>query len=177
MSAFSCANTLCLREFSKSLTDRASTWYANLRPGSSMTLNTSWPSLMQSSSILRSNSLSLNSSAYPSTQVKTWTLMWRFHDKAFDCCDPIEEKMFINVYFYVMIEDYRIFLKNLPPILLQVDGSCLPYQCISEIRLSEPASSALHLGRGPLPPLLSKERDLDRSDHANQLKKSRSQGS
>lgn len=39
--------------------------------------------------------------------------MKRFHDKALDCVDPMEEEILVNVCLYGMNDEYRIFLENL----------------------------------------------------------------
>lgn len=37
----------------------------------------------------------------------------RFHKKALDCCDSLDEGLVVNVCFHGMAEEYRIFLENL----------------------------------------------------------------
>lgn len=38
----------------------------------------------------------------------------RFHDRALDCYDHIEQKMLVDICLCGMIEDYHIFLEILP---------------------------------------------------------------
>lgn len=37
----------------------------------------------------------------------------RFHKRAPDCCDLVDEEVLLNVRHHVMMEEYRIFLENL----------------------------------------------------------------
>lgn len=37
----------------------------------------------------------------------------RFHDKALDCIDPVDEEVLVNVCLYDMKDEYRVFLKSL----------------------------------------------------------------
>lgn len=88
---------LCLREFSKSLTDRAYTMYVNLKPGSVHY----WEQL-----------LSISSTKFVCVEPKISFLFWaklsllrqypgqdldlyirRFHKKAIDCCDVVDEEI------------------------------------------------------------------------------------
>lgn len=71
MGAFSYNSTLCLRDSYKSLTSRAYTWYANLRLGLVHDFEHFVSLLMQSSSMLRSNSLSPDWTVYANTHGKT----------------------------------------------------------------------------------------------------------
>lgn len=37
----------------------------------------------------------------------------RFHEKALDCCDPVDKVVLVNFCLHNMMEEYRIFLENL----------------------------------------------------------------
>lgn len=41
------------------------------------------------------------------------TYVRRFHNKALDSCDPVEDKLLVDVCLLWMIEEYHIFLENL----------------------------------------------------------------
>lgn len=73
MGLFSHDVNLCLREFSKSLTDRAYTWYVNLKPGSVR----NWEHLMSmfnaKSFYAKARFPSLSSTIYASVWRKIWT--------------------------------------------------------------------------------------------------------
>lgn len=37
----------------------------------------------------------------------------KFHDKALDCVDPVDEEVLVNVGLHGMKNEYRVFLENL----------------------------------------------------------------
>lgn len=37
----------------------------------------------------------------------------RFHDRALDCVDPVDEEVLVNVCLHGMNDEYRVFLENL----------------------------------------------------------------
>lgn len=53
--------------------------------------------------------------------------MRRFHNRALNCCDSIEERMIADVCLHVVMKEYRI-LENLSfPSIFQNDGNCSPH--------------------------------------------------
>lgn len=109
MVAFSYDDTLCIWEFSKSLTNRAYTQYINLKPGSIRDY-VLLVSLLNSKFFCAVAKFSLAEldrvRQYPGEDLDAY--IRRFCDRALDCCDLIEEKMLVDVYLLGMIEEYSI---------------------------------------------------------------------
>ena len=105
---------LRMREFSKSLTDRAYTWYANLEPGSI----TSWA---QMASMFHAKFFSVEEkvttvSLSREVQGDNENLVKyvdRFRDRAMECHDNTSEENLVQLCIHGMLRDYRIHLINL----------------------------------------------------------------
>ena len=105
---------LCLREFAKSLVDRAYTWYTTLRPGSIKT----WDEMMEK----------FCAKYYPGEDKITFQnlqmvmqrpgedpvqFIKRFEDVSLDCYGDHEEKELVETCVANMLFDYRLNLENL----------------------------------------------------------------
>ena len=105
---------LCLREFTKSLVDRAYTWYTTVRPGSIKT----WDEMMER----------FCAKYYPDEDKVTFQSLLmvrqrpredpvlfikRFEDVSLDCYRDHEEKELIETCISNMLFDYRLNLENL----------------------------------------------------------------
>ena len=105
---------LCLREFAKSLVDRAYTWYTTLRPGSIKT----WDKMMER----------FCAKYYPGKDKVTFQSLQmvrqrpgedlvqfikRFEDVSLDCYGDHEEKELVETCISNMLFDYRLNLENL----------------------------------------------------------------
>lgn len=114
MSVFSCDITLLLREFSKFPKDRAYIWYANLKPGSVRYFE-QLISLFNSKFFYAEPRFSLAELDCVQQHLgeDLDACIRTFYDRALDCCNTVEEQMRDDVCLLEMIEEYRIFLKNL----------------------------------------------------------------
>ena len=105
---------LCLRDFVKSLVDRAYTWYTTLRPGSIKT----WDEIMKR----------FCAKYYPSEDKVTFQSLQmirqrlgedpvqfikRFEDVSLDCYRDHEEKELVETCISNMLFDYKLNLENL----------------------------------------------------------------
>ena len=105
---------LCLREFAKSLVDRAYTWYTKLRPGSIKT----WDEMMER----------FCAKYYPGEDKVTFQSLQmarqrpeedpiqfikRFEDVSLDCYGDHEEKELVETCISNMLFNYRLNLENL----------------------------------------------------------------
>lgn len=115
-SMVSCAHNtnLYLKEFSKSLSDRAHTCYINLKPRTVC----NWAHLVShfnSKLFYVEAKFSLielfHARQYSNKGLGVYLI--RFHKKALDCCDSLDEELVVNVCSHGMAEEYRIFLENL----------------------------------------------------------------
>lgn len=105
---------LYLREFSKSLTDRAYTWYLNLKLGTIQdwdhmvaTFNTKFFFAEAKYTLAEWG----RTRQYAGEDLDLYVK--RFHDKALDCIDPVEEEILVDVCLHGMNDEYRVFLENL----------------------------------------------------------------
>ena len=105
---------LCLREFAKSLVERAYTWYTTLRPGSIKT----WDNMMER----------FFTKYYPGEDKITFQnlqmvrqrsgedpvqFIKRFEDVSLDCYGDHEEKELVETCISNILFDYRLNLENL----------------------------------------------------------------
>lgn len=105
---------LCLKEFSKSLTDRAYTWYLNLKPGTIQdwdhmvaTFNTKFFFAEAKYTLAELG----RTRQYAGEDLDLYVK--RFHDKALEYVDPVDEETLVNVCLHGMSGEYRAFLENL----------------------------------------------------------------
>ena len=92
---------LCLREFAKSLVDRAYTWYTTLRPGSIKTWDEDKVTF-QSLQMVRQR---------PGDDLVQF--IKRFKDVSLDCYGDHEEKALVETCISNMLFDYKLRLENL----------------------------------------------------------------
>ena len=105
---------LCLWEFSKSLCDRAYTWYIGLKPGSILT----WDDMVDvfCTKYFHGKERVMLATLKETKQRSGKDLIEyikRFRDIAFDCCDHCEEKTLVEMCMTNMIREYRVVLENL----------------------------------------------------------------
>ena len=104
---------LCLREFSKSLTDRAYTWYTRLPPGSIRT----WDEMADGfcskffQEEERITFVSLYNNTKQNVNEGVVEIIRRFMDTALDCYDNNEE--LVEACINNMLWEYRLHLENL----------------------------------------------------------------
>ncbi|CAL2229206.1 unnamed protein product [Prunus armeniaca] len=94
---------LRLREFSKSLTDRAYTWYTTLAPGSMR----SWDDLASRVTTTQLNNTRQKQGEDPVDFVR------RFRDLALDCYDEKDEEALVEICISNIVADYRVYLENI----------------------------------------------------------------
>ncbi|VVA39546.1 PREDICTED: retrotransposon, partial [Prunus dulcis] len=105
---------LRLREFSKSLTDRAYTWYTTLAPGSIR----SWDDLagrvckkyFQHEERVTTTQLNNTRQKYGEDPVD---FVRRFRDLALDCYDEKDEEALVEICISNIVADYRVYLENI----------------------------------------------------------------
>ena len=105
---------LCLREFAKSLVDRAYTWYTKLRPGSIKT----WDEMMErfcakyypGEDKVTFQSLQM---ARQRSEEDPVQFIKRFEDVSLDCYGDHEEKELVETCISNMLFDYRLNRENL----------------------------------------------------------------
>nr|XP_023914755.1 uncharacterized protein LOC112026305 [Quercus suber] len=105
---------LCLREFFKSLCDRAYTWYIGLKPGSIPT----WDDMVDvfCTKYFHGEETVTLATMQATKQRNGEDLMEyikRFRDIALDCYDHCEEKTLVEMCMTNMIREYRAVLENL----------------------------------------------------------------
>ena len=105
---------LCLREFSKSLCDRAYTWYIGLKPGSIPT----WDDMVDlfCTKYFYGEEIVTLATLQATKQRSSEDLMEyikRFRDIALDCYDHCEERTLVKICMMNMIKEYRAVLENL----------------------------------------------------------------
>ena len=105
---------LCLWEFSKSLCDRAYTWYTNLKLGSIPT----WDDMVYvfCTKYFHGEETVTLATLQATKQRSGKDLMKyikRFRDIAFDCYDHYEEKTLVEMCMGNMIMEYKAVLENL----------------------------------------------------------------
>ena len=104
----------CLREFSKSLCDRAYTWYIGLKPG----LIPTWDDMVDvfcTKYFYGEETVTL-ATLQATKQRNGEDLMEyikRFRDIALDCYDHCEERTLVEMCMTNMIREYRTILENL----------------------------------------------------------------
>lgn len=105
---------LCLREFSKSLTDRAYVWYLYLRPGSIQ----DWDhlvTLLNAKFLCGEAKFTLaelgRTRQYSGEDLDTYVR--RFPERALDCSDAVDEETLVYVCLHDMANEYRVYLENL----------------------------------------------------------------
>lgn len=114
MGAFSQGITLCLNEFSKSLTNKAYTWYANLKPRSKREFE-HLVSLFNSKFFCADAKFSLFQTQ-PHTSAPRGSLGHLCEKIPWQnslLCDLVEEMMLVDVCLHGMTEEYCIFVENL----------------------------------------------------------------
>ena len=131
---------LCLREFSKSLTDRAYTWYTRLPPGSIRT----WDEMADGfcskffQEEERITFVSLYNNTKQNVNEGVVEIIRRFMDTALDCYDNNEE--LVEACINNMLWEYRLHLENLNIVqfvdLLQKGSKDSPYSIREEIKES-----------------------------------------
>ncbi|BFG41078.1 hypothetical protein CerSpe_273520 [Prunus speciosa] len=105
---------LRLREFSKSLTDRAYTWYTTLAPGSIR----SWEDLasrfckkyFQHEERVTTTQLNNTRQKHGEDPVD---FVRRFRDLALDCYDEKDEEALVEICISNIVADYRVYLENI----------------------------------------------------------------
>ncbi|CAL9012398.1 unnamed protein product, partial [Prunus brigantina] len=105
---------LRLREFSKSLTDRAYTWYTTLAPGSVR----SWEDLasrfckryFQHEERVTTTQLNNTRQKYGEDPVN---FVRRFRDLALDCYDEKNEETLVEICISNIVADYRVYVENI----------------------------------------------------------------
>ena len=105
---------LCLREFSKSLCDRAYTWYIGLKPGSIPT----WDDMVDvfCTKYFHGEETVMLATLQATKQRNGEDLMEyikRFRDIALDCYDRCEERTLVEMCMTNMIREFRAVLENL----------------------------------------------------------------
>lgn len=111
MDPFTLDVELCLLEFSKSLVDRAYTWYLNLKPVSIQ----NWEHLdFNARFICAEAKFSLvelsRTREFAGEDLDLY--MKGFHEKALDCCNTVDEETMVGVFLHGMANDYPAFLEN-----------------------------------------------------------------
>ena len=105
---------LCLREFSKSLCDRAYTWYIGLKPGSIPT----WDDMVDvfCTKYFHGKETVMLATLQATKQRNDEDLMEyikRFRDIVLDCYDHYEERTLVEMCMTNMIREFRAVLENL----------------------------------------------------------------
>ena len=105
---------LCLREFFKSLCDRAYTWYIGLKPRSIPT----WNDMVDvfCTKCFHGEETIMLATLQATKQRNGEDLMEyikRFRDIALDCYDHCEERILVEMCMANMIREYRAVLENL----------------------------------------------------------------
>ena len=105
---------LCLQEFSKSLCDRAYTWYIDLKSRSIPT----WDDMVDvfCTKYLHGEKTVMLAILQATKQRNGEDLMEyikRFRDIALDCYDHCEERKLVEMCMTNMIKEYRVVLENL----------------------------------------------------------------
>lgn len=105
---------LCLREFSKSLTDQAYTWYLNLKPR----LIQDWDhlvTLFNAKFFCGDAKFTLvelsRTRQYSGEDLDVYVR--RFRERALYCSDAVDEETLIGVCLHGMVNEYRVYLENL----------------------------------------------------------------
>jgi hypothetical protein len=113
LGAFSGDTNLRLREFSKSLTNRAYTWYVNLTPYSVLSwedmVNRFYAKFFQTRERITSLSL-VKETQGPSEDIIDY--IRRFQDRAVDCLEPVEEEYLVEICTSGLLREYQPFLVN-----------------------------------------------------------------
>lgn len=105
---------LYLREFSKSLKNQAYTCYLILKPGTIQ----NWEHMVAAFKtefffIEAKYTLAELDRTRQCAGEDLDLYVKRFHDKALDCINPVDEEVLVNVCLYGMNDEYRVFLENL----------------------------------------------------------------
>nr|POF26474.1 hypothetical protein CFP56_35877 [Quercus suber] len=114
MGPFAGNDDLCLREFSKSLTDRAYTWYSTLQQGPIAT----WDDMVESfcSKYFHGEEnvtiLTLHNTKQKSSE-GLLDFIWWFRDVALDCYGQFKEQELVEICIDNMSHEYRAHLENL----------------------------------------------------------------
>jgi len=114
LSPYAADKDLCLREFSKSLYDRAHTWYTGLKTGSIPT----WDDIVDviCTKYFQGEDTVTLATLQGTKQRSGEDLMEyikRFRDIALDCYDHCKEKTLVEICMGNMIMGYRAILENL----------------------------------------------------------------
>lgn len=104
----------CLREFSKSLTNRAYVWFLNLKPGS----NHDWDylvTLFNAKFFCGEAKFTLaelgQTRQYQGEDLDIYVK--RFSERAPDSSDAVDEETLVDVYLHGMVNEYPVYLENL----------------------------------------------------------------
>ena len=114
MGPFARNGDLFLREFSKSLTDRAYTWYSTLQPSSIAT----WDDMVESFCLKyfheeeKVTILTLHNTKQKSFEGLI-DFIRRFRDAALDCYGQFKEQELVEIYIDNMSHEYQTHLENL----------------------------------------------------------------
>ena len=114
LGSYAADEDLCFRKFSKSLCDRAYTWYTGLKPGSIPT----WDDMVDvfCTKYFHGEETVTHATLQGTKQRSSKDLLEyikRFRDITLDCYDHCEEKMLVEMCMSNMIMEYRAILKNL----------------------------------------------------------------
>ena len=114
LTAYSHDHELRLKEFSKSLEDRAFTWYTSLAPGSVLSWNDLATQFMKKFIALEEK-LTLSDLQHEKQRVFKELLEYirRFRDLSLLCYDPVGEERLVDVCIAGMLYQYRPYLENL----------------------------------------------------------------
>lgn len=103
-----------LRDFSKSLRNRAYTWYLSLEPG----MIQDWEHMVatfKTKFFFAEAKYTLaelgRTRQYVGEDLDLYVK--RFHDKALDCVDPVDEKVLVSVCLHGINDEYKFFFENL----------------------------------------------------------------
>lgn len=105
---------LCVREFSKSLIDRAYVWYLNIKPG----LIHDWDHLVTLFNVkFFCGEAKFTLAELGRTRQYTGedldVYVKRFCERALDCNDAVDKETLVDVCLHEMVSEYRVYLENL----------------------------------------------------------------
>ena len=114
MGPFARNGDLCLRDFSKSFTNRAYTWYFTLQPSSIAT----WDDMVESFCLKyfhgeeKVTILTFHNTKQKSSEGLI-DFIRRFRDAALVCYGKFKEQKLVEICIYNMSHEYRTYLENL----------------------------------------------------------------
>lgn len=114
LGAFSTNEELCMREFSKSLTDNAHVWYTSLPAGLMHSWNEMTQAFMNKIYVAEEKVIILNLGREKKKSGEDLNAFVKlFREKTIDCVDSISESTKIKICMAGMLDDYLVFLENL----------------------------------------------------------------